>query len=901
MHINAQIPTKLQPPTLSSDILQREQLVKRLSNGRYRKLTLISAPAGYGKSVLAGIWQKACDCPVAWLSLDKNDNELGVFLRYVISVMQTILPETYKDTATLLNGLDLPPVDTLTLSLVNETAVIPQPILLILDDYHLIHNPDIHQLIDSLIQYQSPHLHLVLVTRQDPPLDIVSLRAKNEVTEIRLTELRFNETETEQYLNQQLGDTIPSEMVHELFQRTEGWPVGLRLAVLALHNQVELSHLMGTFQGTDQYIMSYLFNEVLSQQPQHVETFLLYTSLLDRFCAPLCDALLQPEIHDQQTTSLEILERLCLENLFLIPLDHQNQWFRYHHLFQDLLQHQLSLAMSETDIHQLHVRASSWLAQQGYIEEALDHAFLAADIDRATQIIAQERYRLMNETKWQKLQQLLRRFPQDVIEYTPDLLMTEAWLLYHHAQYTKLAVILDRLTQLIEETAVSSINKNHLLGEINALQSLLSYFTMDIDGTRSQAENALKQTASELWIVRVFARMTLAGAQQMVGDLHGAYATLLHNFDAESEQDNLFKATVLVTSCYIEGIAADLKSVQQNATQAITFCQDGCSSEMLGNAHYQSGRAAYLQNDLSTAAQHFAFVQKRPYATYGDAFAHSSCGLALIHQAQGKEQEARDVVETALSFLLVRGNTNLLMLMKAFQADLALQQGNLALAMQWAAQFESPPPLLPMPHLYAFHFTLVKIWLAENTPASRQKATDLLAEIQAFLEAIHNTIFQIDALAQQAIIYYTDGDQTKAVKVLNKALKLALPGNIIRPFINLGQPIAPLLEKLSTNEPELTAFKAQILQAIAPLIKPVETVPDGNHRNQSLMEPLTDREMDILTLLAQRRTKREIGQKLHISPHTVHTHVKHIYTKLDVNNRRQAAKRAQELGLVTSK
>ena len=227
--MKALIKTKLQPPVIHPDILPRPQLIERLQNGRYRKLTLVSAPAGYGKSVLAGIWQEACDCPVAWLSLDKNDDELEVFLKYVVTAIQTILPDACPNLAALLNGLQLPPLEVLTTSVINETAVLTQPFMLVLDDYHLIHNQDIHQLIDALIQYQSPHMHLVLITRQDPPLDIVTLRAKGEVTEIRLADLRFSEAEARQFLQKFLPDDMPSELAHQLFQRSEGWVVGLPL------------------------------------------------------------------------------------------------------------------------------------------------------------------------------------------------------------------------------------------------------------------------------------------------------------------------------------------------------------------------------------------------------------------------------------------------------------------------------------------------------------------------------------------------------------------------------------------------------------------------------------------------------------------------------------------------
>lgn len=894
----ALIRTKLQPPTIGPDILPRPQLIEHLENGRHRKLTLISAPAGYGKSVLAGIWQNKCACPVAWLSLDKHDNDLGVFLSYVVNAIQTSFPDMYPNTAAMLNGLHLPPLELLTTSLVNETIAVPQPFLLVLDDYHLIHNPDIHQLIDTLIQYQSPHMHLVLVTRQDPSLDIVNLRAKNQVTEIRLADLRFNKTEAQEYLSHNLSNESSPELMLQLFQYTEGWVVGLRLAALALRNQVDKVRMLETYQGANQYIMSYLVSEVLAHQPQSMQTFLLVTSLLDRFCAPLCDALVQTANLESQTSSQAILAQLYQKNMFLIPLDHQNEWFRYHHLFQDLLRQQLRTAVSETDINELHSQASDWLAQQGLIEEALDHAFWANDTQQAIQIVAQARYRLMNATEWQRLQQLIRRFPRAVIDHSPDLLMAETWLCYHQGQLTRVPILLAQLTQLLDETAVDPENETHLMGEINVLLSILSYFTVDIDSIRTQAEQSLTQIAPELWGVRILARLMLALAQQIAGELSNTYATMFSNFIEESEQSNQFKVITLVTSGVVEFIAADTVSMKQNATQALTLCQDEGASEMIGYAHNHLGTVAYLQNDFSTAEEHFTFVHKRPYSTYGENFVPSSCGLALIYQARGQEQEARDVVEAALAFFLATGNPQLLLLMKAFQAELALQQGQLSIALQWAAQFDSPPPLLPMYHFYAPHFTLVNIWLAENTSDSRKKAADLLVEIKTFLEFTHNAIFMIDTLALQAVMYQADGDEALAITTLEKALTLALPGGIIRPFINLGQAIGQLLDKLPAPEPELVAFKTRILTALTPATNQLASLQENNDL-QPLPEPLTNRELDILTLLTQRQTYREIAQELLISPHTVHSHIKNIYSKLNVNNRRQAADCAIELGLVT--
>jgi len=889
------IQTKLQPPTLSPDTLLRPKLIQRLENGRYRKLSLISAPAGYGKSVLARIWQESCDCPVAWLSLDKNDNDLRVFLSYVVSAIQTIFPKGCEDTTFLLNGMQLPPSDLLTTSLINETAVLPNPFILVLDDYHLIQNPDIHQLINTLIQYQSPHMHLALITRQDPPVDLVNLRAKNQVTEIRLSELRFNESEAKQYLKISLGDSLSPDLANQLIERTEGWAVGLRLAVLAFRNQIDELPALETYQGSNHYIMSYLVKEVLQQQPQQIQIFLLYTSLLDRFCTPLCDALLNINQKPRQPNSQEILEHLRQDNLFLISLDPHGEWFRYHHLFQDLLRHQLKTAVAPGEISNLHKQASIWFAQHGFVEEALDHAFEADNMQLAVQILDQAKVSLLNETQWQKLEQLLRRFPRNVVEQSPELLIIESWIFYHNGQYPKLPAALANLRQQIDQTELAHNIKTNLLGEINSLNSIISYYAMDIDGTIKQSTEALKQTNREFWISRILARLMLAGAYLMIGDKNNAYSTIYQAFDEEPIQSKSFKAALTTIVCNVDWLAADVKGLQQNAMQAIQQYQDVYSPEMLGYAHFHLGTAHYLLNDLTAAEQHFSYVNERPYTTYGDAFAHSACGLASTYQTQGRDQEARDVVDAALAFLLVTGNSRLLMVMKAFQIELALQQGQVSAAIQWANQIDSIPPLTPMTRLYVPHFTLVKIWLTEKTPVSLQKAADLLSQLKTFTETTHNTLFLIQTLILEAISYQLSGDKTNALATLERALTLALPSGIICFFIDFEPIMVSLLTNLKVDNTELLAYKNEILSAMTPTPQPLLTTND----TFSLIEPLTERELDVLTLLSQRQTDKEIAQKLHISPHTVRTHTKNIYTKLDVNNRRAAALRARELGLVS--
>ncbi len=644
-----------------------------------------------------------------------------------------------------------------------------------------------------------------------------------------------------------------------------------------MRHQVNRDRFFQTFQGTNQYVMSYLVKEVLSQQSPLVQTFLLRTSLLNRFCVPLCDALLAIENPDHDCSSQEILAHLLQNNLFLLSLDNQGEWFRYHHLFSDLLRHQLQLVASETLIGQLHLQASAWLAAQDYLAEALDHAFLAADMDRAAQIVVQARYRLMNETQWQQLELYLRRFPQAAFDQYPDLLMAETWLFYHHGQYTKLPAALSHLEQLISRTAMLPEKKDYLLGEMSALRSLLAFFAVDVACTIMQAEQALEQTPPELWIVRILARLTLGGAQQMEGHLSSAYNAIYRGFDDEPVRSAALRAALLVTVCNIDWIAADLKSLRQHAAQVINLSQSTDSPEMLGYGHYNLGTAAYHQNDLSAAAEHFTFVTQHPYAAYGDSFASSVCGLALTFQALDQEQAACDAVDAALAFLLATGNAQLLFMMKAFQAELSLRQQQLSSASQWASQLDPVPPLAPIFRIYSPHMTLVKVWLAENTDTSRSSAAALLAQLTDFLERTHNNTFLIEALALRAMLYQIEGHETEALAALEKALTLALPGVFIRLFVDLGTPMSILLQKIEPKNGELAAYRDQILNNFGSMaITPGFSLKDENG-SEPLVEPLTDREMDVLIRLKLRRTDKEIAAQLVISRHTVRSHTKSIY------------------------
>ena len=390
--------TKLQRPQIPANLVVRPWLLE-WPDQRHRPLTLVSASAGYGKTTLISSWLEAVDSPSAWVSLDEYDDDLIVFLTYFIAAVQTIFPEVGRETLALLGAARLPPLPVLARSLIAELEQLTSPFILVLDDFHVIHDSSIHDLLNELLRHPFQAMHLVIITQRDPPLPITKLRARAQLTEVRTQELRFSATETAAFL-QQMGIQIDEAAVAALTRKTEGWVTGLRLSALSLrHRGAELS--LTSLPENTQYVTDYLAAETLSQLEPAIRDFLLKTSILDRLCGPLCDTVVgldEPERNGQA-----YLEWLYQQNLFLIPLDDQRKWYRYHHLFQDLLRDQLEQRLNADDIGGLHRRASGWFVQANLIDEALRHNLAAGDDIGAAQLVEQNTYTILEDGRFRQL------------------------------------------------------------------------------------------------------------------------------------------------------------------------------------------------------------------------------------------------------------------------------------------------------------------------------------------------------------------------------------------------------------------------------------------------------------------------------------------------------------------
>jgi LuxR family maltose regulon positive regulatory protein len=591
---------------------------------------------------------------------------------------------------------------------------------------------------------------------------------------------------------------------------------------------------------------------------------------------------------------------LAEANLFLVPLDDEGHWFRYHHLFQQFLLNRLKQQLPSGEIAALHTQAAGWFARNGLIEEALYHTLATNDSSRAVQLVAQHRHTLMNRDQWQRLARWLRLFSRQVAEAEPELLVLDAWLKQVRWQTKEMLAVLDRAETLLAQPSSGGADAAaHLQAEVDALRTASLLFSADLVSGLAHGRRTLANLPRNRYYVRGYATMLMGCAYQMTGDLDAAVALATDGL-VEMPRNEMFHTRLLGMLCMVYWMDADLENLWLSATRCLEISQElDAVLSLTASRHFQ-GCVHYHRNDLVAAEQAFRDVVDRRYATHALTFAYCAVGLASTYQAQGWPDRAREVVDSAITFMLETHSNIMLPLVQAFQAELAARQGRLAEADRWASQAESSRLQQSLPGFYAPQLALPKVLLTQDTEESRQQAADLLAQLRGFVETIHNTRFLIEVLALQALLHQVQDEESAALDALEQAISLAQPGGFVRLFVDLGSKLEPLLAQLSRNG-VAPAYIAQILAAFgrsAPTDEDPTMADTRLPHHPELVETLTNRETDVLLLLAERKTNKEIARELGISAETVKRHAGNLYRKLDVHNRRQAATRARSLGIL---
>ena len=901
--------TKLYRPPLTPHLEPRVRLIQRLERNRQRLVTLILAPAGYGKTILASMWLESSDCASAWLSLDEGDNDLLTFVRYLLAAVNGTFPDLELKTESLLDAPNLPSVPLLARYLLNDLDQLQEPLTLALDDVHLIAEPAVFELVSQLLRHPPRRLHLMLIGRHTPPLPIASLRAQVQVTEIRAPDLRFTPQETAGLLGRMLDREIDEAVADEWTDKTEGWVAALRLAGLSLRHREPTQDLHASTLGDNRYLKEYLLAEVMAHLPAAHQAWLLKTAVLDRFCAPLCEMVCQTGA-DRAETCLdgdEFIDWLERENLFLVPLDDRGEWFRLHHLFQSLLQVLLQARLPADEVNALRMAASRWCAENDLIEEALQYALAAGDVDSAVHLVEQHRHSLMNREQWSRLDRWLRWLPEDAVAHSPFLLNARAYLAVYRGHDMEMVSAIQQSERLLAMLSPEAAEVPVVRAEIGVIQAAVDILVGQPAHATATAKTCLEVLPPQALHIRSIAAAIVAVGLQMQGECRQGIEVI-----SEALADRVWPVGLrakmthyLAILCFQEG---DLTGVQRWAREYLPVAEQRQLGESLSCLRYHLGSAHYLRNEFAQAERYLLALWQDRSTSAPTYLAMGVFALALIYLAQDRLVEAKQAIDRLSAHLQETRDTFALANTEAFRVELALRTGDPAEAhrLKKSIEFDIRPPSW---FFYVQQLTAIKLLLAEAPDEGLADADARLAVLEAEMRRINRKNVLIDALSLQALLYDALGDEAVAIEKLREALALGEPGGFIRTFVDLGTPMAELLLCLQDHEAgngfakSMHRYVDQILSAVPEKIletaqSRVATGSGPRVSEPTLLEPLTEREYQTLRLLATDLSTEEIAAELFVAKATIYSHSKRIYAKLLVNTRIQAVHRAKELGLL---
>ena len=913
--------TKLYIPRLRSNVVSRLRLIERLNEGLHRKLTLISAPAGFGKTTLVSQWVEGIARPTAWLSLDDQDNDPARFLAYLVAALQTIAPTIGEGMLGVLQSSQPPPTESILTALLNEITTLPDNFALVLDDYHVIDAQSVDQSLTFLLEHLPPQMHLVIATREDPQLPLARLRGRSHLTELRAADLRFTASEAAEFLNRVMGLNLSAAGIAALEDRTEGWIAGLQLAALSMQGHQDIPGFIRAFAGDHRYIVDYLVEEVLERQPESLRRFLLQTSILDRLSGSLCDAVTDQEGGNER---LEALER---GNFFVVPLDDKRQWYRYHHLFAEVLYAHL-MAEQPDQVSTLHRRASEWYEHHGSAADAIRHALEAYDFERAADLIELAIPTMRQSRQEAAVLGWLKALPDELIRARPLLSAAYAQTLLVSGQLEGVEVRLSDAERWLDTTAdrnemvvLDEEEFRRLPGVIALLRAACAQALGDVANTVKYASRVLDLALPDDHLLRGSAAGFLGLASWTSGDLEAAHRSYAECMARVQRAGHISDAI----GCAIA--LADIRMAQGRLREAMSTYEQGLQLAMeqgapvlRGAADMYVGMSELLRerNDLQAATQlllkskelgeHMGLPQNRY---------RWRVAMARIREAEGDLDSALDLLHEAERLYASDFFPNVRPL-AGLKARVWVAQGRLGEALGWARE-QSLSTHDKLSYLREFeHITLARVLLAAHmsdyTDRSLLEEMDLLERLLKAAEEGERTRSVIEILMLLALAHQMQGDFSAALQPLERALMLAEPEGYIRIFVDEGPPLAVLLAKLherSRKRPRaaLTNVPLAYIELLLALLRgervqegispPATSSPSVPTPAQPLLDPLTERELEVLRLIAAGLSNRAIAARLVLALSTVKSYVNTIYSKLQVESRTQAVARARALHLLT--
>ena len=906
--VDTLIRTKLRQPFNSQKLVFRPRLQTRIAEGlRLNPLTLVIAPAGFGKTTLVTASLADCEARTAWFSIDRDDDQVGRFLAYLIAAMQNADHRIGRDAAQIITGIHQVLPETVLTSLINDLDSINQEMILVLDDFQYIANRDVLSAVAFLLDHCPQCFHLLIATRSDPLLPLSRLRARGQMVELRAVDLRFSEDEAIQFLNNVMNLKLERSAVAILEERTEGWIAGLQLAALSMRDREDVHGFIDGFSGTNRHILDFLMEEIMAAQSPEIQHFLLYTSILDRLTAPLCDAVLShdeqslPDIEGrkggreisqlvQATSALNYLER---ENIFLVSLDDERIWFRYHHLFADLLRARL-LQTEPGMVTLLHIRASAWLEHYGFIPEAIDHLLAVREYEQAADLIERsgpDRLAKSDPSVFHKAD----RLPRHMLITRPKIGLYHAWLKIIQGHIEEALPLLAGIAQHLASTNLKT-EQQWMKTVVSTATAFLAPPSADPNEHPLPDESLLEDIPAEELILRNATDFLYGMALARKGQLERAIEISLKCIAREKvPQGDTAIPTLASFVTRIHLIIGRLHACANLCHEYLDSIKESSIRFVYtsGSMKIDLGEVAYEWNHLDEAEAYIrdGLAGNQLWQNImTDGFGLTA--LVRVHLAKGDYPGALQVVEQLESTFRNRS------LPREFEEDfhtlrvrVQLASGDLPSAAEWSDQIQHSIDYTG--HQWRYQLTLAHIALAERR---YEDVGQNLAGSTLTVSSRSRISRQIECYLLQAAALHGLQHQSQAVEILKTCLALAEPEGYIRCFIDGGKPTQALLsDYLKSNNPEHKRFAHKILYAFPASASEssIKSAQDG------LVEPLTDRELEVLALMALGQTNQAIAHRLIVARGTIKAHAANIYRKLDVVNRTEAVSRARQLGIIS--
>ena len=903
--------TKLHVPRPRPGFVPRPRLAGALDEGLARRLILVCAPAGSGKTTLLAGWAASGNRPVAWLSLDAADNDPVRLWRHVVAALDRARPGIAERVGPLLGPPAPPSFEGLVTALINELAAQrgDGEVLLVLDDYHLIDAQPVHVSLGFVLEHLPPGLHLVLASRSDPPLSLARLRAGGQLAELRAADLRFTAEEASALLRESAGADLPAAAVAALAARTEGWVAGLQLAALSLRGQADPAGFVAAFSGSHRYVLDYLAEEVLDRQQEELRTFLLETSLLERLSGGLCDAV------TGRDGSQAMLERVEQAGLFLVPLDEVRGWWRYHHLFADLLRARLQ-QQRPGRVADLHRAAAAWCEEHGLADDAVRHALAAGDTTWAARLVERNVETLLGRSEGATLRRWLSALPAESVRDRPRLCLARAYGAAMGFQVEALEALLDDAERAFavsgdEPYEASAGRPVSSLANVPAGIAFLRAVLARLRGGAALASDynrqALAQLGEDDWLMRYLVRWNQAAADWLGGRPGLAERGLTEVLAELRAAGQFFAGFLAMRVCYdlgeVQRAQGNLDAALATCRQALEEAGESSQTAITGPAHVGLAQVLYERGELTAALDHATRgVTLCQQLTFTQSLATGLAVVARIRHAQGDAAGALAAMGEAGRAGLSPQVITLLNPVPALRARLLLAQGDVYAAAQWTTAAGLSPDDEPGYPREPEYLVLARVLLAQNDPGA---ALALLERLHAAAVSQDRAGSVIEIGALRALALAAAGEETAAVDALAGALTLACPQGYVRVFADEGPPMAALLGALVAAQRAEQAARGVPLGCLARVLRAFggKDAMEGSRRGAAAVVPglvgqLTARELEVLALLAEGAPNPRIAEQLVVSLDTVKKHVSHLLGKLGAANRTEAVARARQLGLI---